>query len=274
MAETDCGDTFACSQCGAIDKQRTGRGRPFTRCEPCRNSVARPMVEIIAASPCNQDHVCEGCGSTFRPKRTDRRRFCSRGCAFASGLPQQRSGATRAVRSEARRREAEPLIAEIKAIRHMGAAVRRAVPLLRVLAARRQRMISPCAHCGGPLGAKAAGQGPTRYCSDDCAKRSPAMVQAKRIARQARKARKRGSQVEPVNPLRVFERDGWRCHLCGGRAPKERRGTYHPKAPELDHIVPLSKGGAHSYANTACAHRACNAAKSDRIIGQPSLLAA
>jgi 5-methylcytosine-specific restriction endonuclease McrA len=72
----------------------------------------------------------------------------------------------------------------------------------------------------------------------------------------------------------VFARDGWLCHICGGRTDKARRGTYHPNAPELDHIVPLAKGGAHSYANTACAHRKCNAAKSDTIMGQPSLLAA
>jgi 5-methylcytosine-specific restriction endonuclease McrA len=107
------------------------------------------------------------------------------------------------------------------------------------------------------------------YCSDGCCSRA-----TKRTARLKGKAKKRSLTIESVNPFKVFERDGWRCHLCGCKTPKEKRGTYHPKAPELDHIVPLSKGGEHSYRNTACACRACNAAKSDRIIGQPSLLAA
>jgi 5-methylcytosine-specific restriction endonuclease McrA len=32
----------------------------------------------------------------------------------------------------------------------------------------------------------------------------------------------------------------------------------------IDHIKPLSKGGEHSYANTALAHYGCNARKRDR----------
>jgi 5-methylcytosine-specific restriction endonuclease McrA len=111
---------------------------------------------------------------------------------------------------------------------------------------------------------------PTRsYCSMACRCRA-----VKRTARKAGKARKRAATVESVNPTKVFMRDGWRCHLCGGMTDKSKRGTMHPKAPELDHIVPLARGGEHSYANTACAHKKCNAAKSDKIIGQPSLLAA
>lgn len=107
------------------------------------------------------------------------------------------------------------------------------------------------------------------YCSDACLHKA-----CKRTSRLRGKARKRSATVERVNPNRVFARDGWRCHLCGKAADATKRGTYHPNAPELDHILPLSKGGEHSYANTACAHRKCNAAKSDRIIGQPSLFAA
>ncbi|WP_413247018.1 HNH endonuclease [Sphingomonas sp. 1P06PA] len=69
----------------------------------------------------------------------------------------------------------------------------------------------------------------------------------------------------------MFERDGWRCHLCHRSTPKRLRGSYKPSAPELDHIVPLAKGGSHTRANTACACRQCNGAKSDRVYGQPSL---
>ena len=44
-----------------------------------------------------------------------------------------------------------------------------------------------------------------------------------------------------------------------------------PLSPELDHIHPVSKGGAHSYANTQCLCRQCNAGKSDSLgwIGIP-----
>ncbi|QDP57374.1 MAG: putative HNH endonuclease [Prokaryotic dsDNA virus sp.] len=62
--------------------------------------------------------------------------------------------------------------------------------------------------------------------------------------------------------------------MCGCKTPEAKRGTYAANAPELDHIIPLAKGGAHSKANTACSCRRCNIAKSDKVLGQPSLLAA
>jgi hypothetical protein len=64
----------------------------------------------------------------------------------------------------------------------------------------------------------------------------------------------------------VFNRDGWRCHLCGITTFEAKRGTFHPRAPELDHLVPISRGGAHAYANVACACRRCNRTK--RALGQ------
>lgn len=56
---------------------------------------------------------------------------------------------------------------------------------------------------------------------------------------------------------RVFERDGWRCGLCGGHV--------EPEDASLDHVVPLSKGGEHSYANTQCTHWKCNNTKGAKI---------
>jgi 5-methylcytosine-specific restriction endonuclease McrA len=85
----------------------------------------------------------------------------------------------------------------------------------------------------------------------------------KAAARVMRKAKIRAASVEWVNPLKVFDRDGWVCRLCGVATPKELRGSYDDAAPELDHIKPLSRGGEHSYANTQCLCRRCNAMKSD-----------
>lgn len=39
------------------------------------------------------------------------------------------------------------------------------------------------------------------------------------------------------------------------------------RAPELDHIIPLAKGGPHTKANTARACRGCSLAKGDSFIG-------
>ena len=99
-----------------------------------------------------------------------------------------------------------------------------------------------------------------------CAPCKDARARAQKATHRAlRKAKERAARVESVDPFKVFARDGWRCKICGVATPRERRGTYEPDAPELDHVVPLAKGGEHSYANTQCACRQCNGMKSDLV---------
>ena len=77
---------------------------------------------------------------------------------------------------------------------------------------------------------------------------------ANEAARTAtRKARRLGSFVEVVDRGILFERDGGMCGLC--HVPVD------PIAWHLDHIKPLAKGGAHSYANTQVTHPSCNLRK-------------
>ena len=60
----------------------------------------------------------------------------------------------------------------------------------------------------------------------------------------------------------VFERDGWICQLCADPVdPYERRRRWRAS---LDHIVPLSKGGSHTYDNVQLAHAGCNSRKGNR----------
>lgn len=245
----------------------------------------RPKAEVIAesrkASIRYSGLVCLGCGKGFVPTRTDRLKYCSRACAHSDPMliekikriAAQRLEATRDERVK-RRQRALALRSEIQSLRAIRRGMSQSLAVLAVYAARKERALYPCGHCGKPIGIARAGSGSAKYCSTSCAHRSPEFRESKRKHRLARKARQRAVQVEPVSPLKVFERDGWRCHLCGGMTIKAKRGTYHAKAPELDHIVPLARGGEHSYRNTACAHRVCNIAKSDNVMGQPSLLSA
>lgn len=100
----------------------------------------------------------------------------------------------------------------------------------------------------------------------DCAK--AAIRRSKAISRAARKAKQRSVSVELINPIHVLDRDGWVCHICGRKTPKEKRGSYDDDAPEVDHIITLSEGGEHSYRNTACACRSCNLKKGGKSFGQ------
>lgn len=76
--------------------------------------------------------------------------------------------------------------------------------------------------------------------------------QARRLEAR-RRARKRGAAAEYVDSLVLLELHDGVCGICGE--------DVDPLAFEVDHVVPLARGGAHSYANTQPAHPVCNRRK-------------
>jgi len=81
---------------------------------------------------------------------------------------------------------------------------------------------------------------------------------------QLRKARKKSNGAyEYVDYITVAERDRWVCQICQEEVDPEIK---HPdrQSGSLDHVVPLSKGGAHTYDNTQLAHLFCNMKKSNK----------
>lgn len=79
-----------------------------------------------------------------------------------------------------------------------------------------------------------------------------------RVWQDNRRARKLQVQVESVSRLVVLERDDGICGICGG--------DVDPFAFHVDHVVPLSRGGEHSYANVQVAHPQCNMRKHTREV--------
>lgn len=55
----------------------------------------------------------------------------------------------------------------------------------------------------------------------------------------------------------VFERDGWRCQLCGAVVDRSLRFP-SPGSITVDHIWPLGDGGPHEASNWQTAHLVCN----------------
>lgn len=87
-----------------------------------------------------------------------------------------------------------------------------------------------------------------RFHSEHCAFPEPSvarLVQYIKIPRQTRIAISRRS---------VFARDGHRCQYCGSQAEN------------IDHIVPKSRGGSHTWDNVVAACKRCNALKEDRLL--------
>ena len=82
---------------------------------------------------------------------------------------------------------------------------------------------------------------------------------------QERRARKAGATIGPTfTPTQVFDRDQWKCQLCGEHVDSTLQWP-DPKSASLDHRIPLAKGGEHSLANTQLAHLDCNVSKGSRL---------
>ena len=82
---------------------------------------------------------------------------------------------------------------------------------------------------------------------------------------QARRARMKGARTGgSVFLSEIIERDGTDCHLCG--RPVDMTLAWPSRdSKSVDHVVPLSKGGAHELSNCALAHMGCNSSKGARL---------
>lgn len=238
-------------------------------------SAAAIRRRRMARKPC----VCVVCAKEYTPKRADRTTCCSRECGFEL----RRIKAKKAAEAKAKQCKA---VLHGKHCRQCGKRFFTKNPTTAYCSddcRRASRSIAKssyaCRHCGKGFKPARLSGGPPAYCSHACrsqARREASRRYRKRYGNKARRrARYYGVPYEPVNVIRVFDRDGWRCQICGKATPSERRGTRYPNAPELDHRIPLSLGGTHTYDNVQCACRACNILKGNRAeTGQLPLLVA
>lgn len=82
---------------------------------------------------------------------------------------------------------------------------------------------------------------------------APVVVKLRRFVRVPYRAQ------APLTRRAVFARDDWRCQYCGAAAEN------------LDHVVPRSRGGEHSWENVVAACRRCNSRKENRLVHEAGL---
>lgn len=130
-----------------------------------------------------------------------------------------------------------------------------------------------CKQCGGLF--YSLEMGATQdYCSEHCLFTSK--KKAKKIYRQRRRSKfghsgsirsrckQYGVYYEPVSRSKLFKRDKWRCCIC--KIKVQIGNPNEDNAAEWDHILPISKGGPHTYTNLQTLCRKCNAEKKDKVI--------
>lgn len=109
-----------------------------------------------------------------------------------------------------------------------------------------------CVNCGRQFEASGRGRDRKKYCSGSC---------ASVIYNSRRRTALMGTFVEDIDRGQVFRNHNGFCYLCG----QIIIGYW-----ELDHIIPVSRGGLHAYSNVAPTHRRCNASKNNKLLSDIS----
>lgn len=216
------------------------------------SSICRYLANGRALFRPRPTRVCGYCKRTFKPKAADRIKFCSQQCAGASKRKPRLTAVHEclACRCAIRRGKRCQNCASLHAMASKRAASRR-------IEGRSQ--VHSCRGCGVsfcPIGKR-----PLRGACQECA---PRLAKAARHRYNAtRKAVKRGATGrDRFSAEEIFVRHSWRCFYCDKPTPRELMGhSSHRDAPTQDHMVPVSRGGAHTRRNVVCACRECNTAK-------------
>lgn len=106
-----------------------------------------------------------------------------------------------------------------------------------------------------------------KYCSATCSHK------ASNTSRDAKRRIKiKNAMVDKdITIERLYERDNGICYLCGcvcdwdDKVTKGETVICGDMYPSIDHVVPLSKGGSHSWQNVKLAHRICNTLKGANV---------
>ena len=80
----------------------------------------------------------------------------------------------------------------------------------------------------------------------------------RRNASQARRQRVERNGDATIHWTTVGERDAWVCHLCNKKVPKRPGNAADMDGATVDHLLPISRDGEHTWSNVALAHRSCN----------------
>lgn len=107
------------------------------------------------------------------------------------------------------------------------------------------------------------------HCSSKCTKRFKSRVN--RMKREGR-VTANGKVHWDISIEKIARRDGDACYLCGESCDTKdytvrSDGTFIAGNfyPSIEHVIPISKGGTHTWDNVLLAHRYCNSVKGARV---------
>lgn len=101
-------------------------------------------------------------------------------------------------------------------------------------------------------------------CSEKCKRKWNNRMREKTKSSRTKKAKQNGKYDKTITLEKLYKRDHGICYLCGKKLNLDT--PYNdPLAPTVEHVIPIIKGGTHTWNNVRLACRACNTAKGSKL---------
>lgn len=242
MADPTTVRCAVCPQRFAAELAKMGKRYCSDRCKQSAKRRKRGQPAREGASTPLRWAKCEWCSAWFIKRTT--RKSCSSECSAARRRHRRMTDPNRPARLAAgRRRYRETFVG---------------------VAATNPSVDHRCQECDASFTTNRYSS-IRKFCSKACCQRAH-----HRTRRHLERAAERAGEHFTVREIAA--RDGWICHICQRRIPDKGSWTNEDDDPTIDHLVPLSRGGEHTRANVAIAHRLCNSRRGAAGIVQLRLI--
>ena len=128
-----------------------------------------------------------------------------------------------------------------------------------------------CKYCGKKFNTKFKES--KVYCSKECINKMNNFRSKIQEGKRADKIKNNGDIDKDITLPKLYEKHKGICMICGEKCDyndyvKNEKGHFISggKYPSIDHIIPISKGGTHTWGNVQLACRICNTYKNDSYI--------
>ena len=250
-----------CKYCGAEFEPAHGNQK-YCSVE-CRTEALRDSKRTSDRDSWRRKHnykppekqTCAVCGKEFTPKRKDSVQACSDKCrSRLHTIKRYCNGLTGEAREEFKRESKR------KSLEKAAQAWKEKAAKEREIKPPKQRTwyTGTCKVCGNEFRTLNPAQ---VTCSKECGRRYA-------NARKQHRIPKAQLIDNDITLEALYRRDAGVCYLCGKLCDWDDRhdNIVGANYPSIDHVIPIARGGLHSWGNVRLAHHGCNSAKGIDLI--------